>query len=168
MQGLLLFCQKALASLRPSLTCATIRPDLLLQRNRLPLCHVSPYSPPPLMLATARTPPICLTKMSLDTLRNGDDSLIFQQLPSMHFSLYLRATMYPKNSRRNCIQIEIETPPSISVQQCILRTLQEEPHPNRGQYFYYLTEVKDMQPLITVYLQSSRTFINSTFHFPTL
>lgn len=50
--------------------------------NTPPLCHVSPYSPPPLMLATARTPPMCLTKMSLDTLRNSEDSLIFQQLPT--------------------------------------------------------------------------------------
>lgn len=54
----------------------------LCRENTPPLCHVSPYSPPPLMLATARTPPMCLTKMSLDTLRNSEDSLIFQQLPT--------------------------------------------------------------------------------------
>lgn len=39
----------------------------------LPLCQVSPYSPPPLMFATARTPPRCRTKISLDTLKKQTD-----------------------------------------------------------------------------------------------
>lgn len=33
-----------------------------------PLCQVSPYSPPPRMLATAKTPLRCRTKMSRETL----------------------------------------------------------------------------------------------------
>lgn len=34
----------------------------------VPLCQVSPYSPPPLMFATARMPPRCLTYSRYATL----------------------------------------------------------------------------------------------------
>lgn len=53
----------------------------------LPLCQVSPYSPPPLMFATARTPPRCRTKISLDTLKKHTDKriiFIFQFLYTYH------------------------------------------------------------------------------------
>lgn len=54
----------------------------------VPLCQVSPYSPPPLMFATARTPPRCRTKISLETLKKHTDKriiLIFQFLYTYHF-----------------------------------------------------------------------------------
>ena len=55
------------------------------------------------MLATARTPPMCLTKMSLDTLKKSEDSLIFQQLPNKHqdSTTHLKVKLYPKNSSCN-------------------------------------------------------------------
>lgn len=58
----------SLLLLTPRLDCPYL---CFCREHASPLCHVSPYSPPPLMLATARTPPMCLTKMSLDTLRDG-------------------------------------------------------------------------------------------------
>lgn len=67
----------------------------------LPLCQVSPYSPPPLMFATARTPPRCRTKISLDTLKKQTDKriiFIFQFLYTYHFCKNtLRERSLPKS-----------------------------------------------------------------------
>lgn len=70
----------------------------------LPLCQVSPYSPPPLMFATARTPPRCRTKISLDTLKKQTDKriiFIFQFLYAYHFCKNtLRERSLPKSMRK--------------------------------------------------------------------
>lgn len=92
---------------------------LFCRENTSPLCHVSPYSPPPLMLATARTPPMCLTKISLDTLKNSKNSK-----PSIN--CLVRTPLSPCISKKNWIP---KNTPSVISSWCPI-------------FLYYLIKVK--------------------------